>query len=273
VLEFDAFRVSLLRAGVYWWDGGAFFGVVPKTLWNPLIPCDELNRIPAALNCYLLEIGGRRVLIETGIGERHDAKTRERIRLAEGSARVPVEPESIDLVVNSHLHWDHCGGNTIDSEEGPAPAFPNARYIAQRGEYEHAIEQHPRDAVSYRDVNYEPLVRTGKMQLITGNLEVVPGLEMRVVPGHNRDMCVLLARSGKDVFCFWSDLIPTAAHVHPTWVAAFDLYPLDTIDNKTRLLETAVREGWWCGFAHDSKAFARIGKDSKGRFQIHESIA
>jgi glyoxylase-like metal-dependent hydrolase (beta-lactamase superfamily II) len=274
VLEFGAFRVSLLRAGVYWWDGGAFFGVVPKTLWNPLVPSDELNRIPAGLNCYLLEIGGRRVLIETGIGERHDAKTRERIRVAEGSARVPVEPNSIDLVVNSHLHWDHCGGNTVDSPEGPAPAFPKARYIAQRGEYEHALEQHPRDAISYRDVNYEPLVRTGQMQLISGDAEVVPGLEMRVVPGHNRDMCVLLARNGRDVFCFWSDLIPTAAHVHPTWVAAFDLYPLDTIDNKTRLLEQAVREGWWCGFAHDSKiAFARIGKDNKGRFQIHESLA
>jgi glyoxylase-like metal-dependent hydrolase (beta-lactamase superfamily II) len=268
------FRVQLLRAGVYWWDGGAFFGVVPKTLWNPLLPADAENRIPAALNCYLIEAGGQRILIETGGGERHDARSRERMRFPEGAGRIPVEAGSIDIVVNSHLHWDHCGGNTADVDGNVVPAFPNARYFTQRGEHAHAWERLARDSMSYRDINYEPLIAGGQMTLLDGDAEVAPGIQLQVAPGHTRDMCIVLARSRGETFCFWSDLIPTAVNLHPTWVTAFDLYPLTTIENKARLLETAVREGWWCGFAHDSNiAFARIGKDSKGRFSIHEQIA
>jgi glyoxylase-like metal-dependent hydrolase (beta-lactamase superfamily II) len=273
-IQIGQFRVHLLRAGVYWWDGGAFFGVVPKTLWNPLLPADEENRIPAGLNCYLIEAGGRRILVETGGGERHDTRTRARMRFPEGSGRIPVEAESVDLVVNSHLHWDHCGGNTVDVDGHALPAFPHARYFTQRGEREHAQERLARDAVSYRDVNYEPLIAAGRMTLLDGDAEIAPGVEMQVAPGHTRDMCIVLARSAGETFCFWSDLIPTAFNLHPTWVTAFDLYPLTTIETKAGLLEAAVREGWWCGFAHDPNlAFARIGRDNKGRFYIHEQIA
>ena len=177
-------------------------------------------------------------------------------------------------VVNSHLHWDHCSGNTVDSGAGPVAAFPNARYFAQRGEREHAHERLARVRMSYHDVNYEPLIASGQMTLLDGDAEIVPGVEMRVTPGHNRDMCIVLARSGDATFCFWSDLIPLAANLHPTWVAAFDLYPLTTIENKTRLLEQAAAERWWCGFGHDPRvAFARIAKDSKGRFTIDEQIS
>lgn len=273
MIEVGKFRVRLVRAGEYWWDGGAFFGVVPKTLWNPLVACDEQNRIAAAFNCYLVETPDARVLIETGGGERHDERARERMRLPAGSAAVPVDPASIDIVINSHLHWDHCSGNTVDSRGGPAPAFPNATYFAQRGEWEHAKERLARDRMSYHDVNYDPLLASGQMTLLDGDAEIVPGVEMRITPGHNRDMCIVLARSEGQTFCFWSDLIPLAGNLHPTWVAAFDLYPLTTIENKTRLLEQAAAEGWWCGFGHDPRiAFARIAKDSKGRFFISEQI-
>ncbi len=274
MIEIGNLRVRLLRAGVYWWDGGAFFGVVPKTLWNPLMPADDANRIPAAFNCYLIESGGTRILIETGGGRRHDQKARERMLLPEGSERIPEDPASVDCVVNSHLHWDHCGGNTVDTDSGVAPAFPRAQYFAQRGEWEHAQLKLPRDAVSYRSINYDPLIEAGRMTLLDGDAEIAPGVEMQVAAGHNRDMCIVLARSRGETFCFWSDLIPTAAHLHPTWIAAFDLYPLTIIENKTRLLEQAVREKWWCGFAHDPNvAFARIRKDHKGRFYLHDQIA
>ena len=274
MIEIGNFRIRLLRAGVYWWDGGAFFGVVPKTLWNPLMPADDLNRIPAGFNCYLIESGGQRILIETGGGQRHDDRSRERMRLTAESESVPIDPSSVDIVVNSHLHWDHCGGNTVDLDGCVAPAFPAARYFAQRGEWEHAHERLARDAVSYRDVNYDPLIAGGQMTLLDGDSELAPSIEMHVAPGHNRDMCIVLARAPGETFCFWSDLIPTAAHLHPTWVAAFDLFPLTIIETKTRLLEQAAREGWWCGFAHDPKiAFAQIRKDPKGRFYLHESIA
>jgi len=274
LIEIGSLRVRLARAGVYWWDGGAFFGVVPKSLWNPLYPSDDQNRVPAGFNCYLIETGGLQVLIETGGGERHDAKSRERMNLPEGSGRVPVDAGSIDVVINSHLHWDHCGGNTLDGPHGAVPAFTKARYFAQRGELEHARERLVRDRVSYRDINYVPLIAGGQMVLLDGDAEVAPEIRMLVTPGHNRDMCIVLAKSKGETFCFWSDLIPTAPHVHQSWVAAFDLYPLTTIENKARLLDQAVRERWWCGFAHDPKiAFARIGKDSKGRFYIDEEAS
>lgn len=266
--------MRLLRAGVYWWDGGAFFGVVPKTLWDPLLPADELNRIPAGFNCYLVETPGQTILIETGGGKRHHEKERERMRLPADCGGIPIDPTGVDVVINSHLHWDHCGGNTIDSHEGVAPAFPVARYFTQKGEWEHAREKLTRDAVSYRDINYDPLIASGQMTLLEGDVQVAPGIEMRVTPGHNRDMCIVLVRSKGETFCFWSDLIPTTVNLHPTWVAAFDLYPVTTIQNKSRLLEQAVRERWWCGFAHDpNTAFARIAKDSKGRFSLYDQIA
>ena len=274
MIEVGNCRISLARAGVYWWDGGAFFGVVPKTLWNPLLPADDLNRIPAGLNCYVVDTPSARILIETGGGIRHDAKARERMSMAEDAGVIPVDPASVDIVVNSHLHWDHCGGNTVDVEGRVEPAFPNARYFAQHGEWDHARERLARDAVSYRDVNYEPLIASGRMTLLHGDAEVAPGIEMIVTPGHNRDMCIVLVRSHGETFCFLSDLFPTAVNLQPTWVAAFDLYPLQTIENKTRILEQAVRERWWCGFAHDPHiAFARFAQDRKGRFTIDDQIA
>ena len=204
MVAIGSFTVRLARAGVHWWDGGAFFGVVPKTLWNPLLPADELNRIPAAFNCYFIETSGQRILIETGGGERHDAKARERMQLPPGSGVVPVDPASIDIVVNSHLHWDHCSGNTLDSPGGPGPPHsPTPQYFAQRGELDHARKRLPRDAVSYRDINYQPLLDTGRMTLLDGDSEIAPGVHMLVTPGHNRDMCIVLRPLRRRNFLFF----------------------------------------------------------------------
>ena len=148
-----------------------------------------------------------------------------------------------------------------------APAFPRARYVASRGEWEHAHERHPRDAGSYLDANYDPLVESGHMTLVEGDHEVAPGVWMRRAPGHNRDMMVITAESGGQTFCFFSDLIPTAAHVQPTWVAAFDLNPMETIDNKVRWLTAAADGRWRCAFSHEATlAFARIQRDAKTQF-------
>ncbi len=269
-----------MRAGSYWWDGGAMFGVVPKTLWSKHQPADELNRVEAAFNCFVVETAGHRILIETGGGVRHDERARERMglpdppRLEELLAQSGFAPESIDLVVNTHLHWDHCGGNTVDRAGGVdrdahvLPALPRARYITQRGELQHAREQHPRDAVSYRAVNYEPLVESGVLHLLDGDAEIAPGVEVRVAPGHNRDMMVVLVRSRGETWCHLADIAPFAAHVTPTWVAAFDLFPLETIATKLELFERAAAEGWWCSFAHDpAVVFAKIGVE-EGKWRI-----
>jgi glyoxylase-like metal-dependent hydrolase (beta-lactamase superfamily II) len=268
------FEISLVRASTYWWDGGAFFGVVPKSLWERRAPADELNRIPAGFNCYLIRTDEHTVLIETGGGDKMDARARERMRLppegellADVIARHGFDPESIDIVINSHLHWDHCGGNTILTGGGARAAFPKARYVASRGEWEHAHERLARDGVSYIDANYDPLVESGQMTLIDGDSEVAPGIWMRRAPGHNRDMMVVTAESGGETFCFLSDLVPMAAHLQPSWVAAFDLYPLECIETKTRWLTEAAENNWLCAFAHDPAIdFARIVKHPKTGF-------
>ena len=260
------FELSLVRHSVYWWDGGAVFGVVPKTLWGRHAAADDLNRIPVAFNCYLVRTGGHTVLIETGGGDKMDERARERMKLPaaqeplpEAIARHGIDPESIDIVINSHLHWDHCGWNTVPRGNRWDPAFPRARYFASKPEWEHAHERLARDRVSYIDANYDPLVETGQMTLVEPDCEVVPGVRMRRAPGHTRDLCVVTAESRGQTFCFLSDLVPDAAHLVPTWVSAFDLYPLDSIETKSCVLSQAIEEKWLCGFGHDTEvAFTRL---------------
>lgn len=267
------FRITLVRAGSYWWDGGAMFGVVPKTLWAKQVPGDELNRIECAFNCFVVETGSQTILIETGGGTRHDERARERMRIdrpvpiAEALTGCGFAAHKIDIVINTHLHWDHCSGNTIDEAGRVLPALPNARYVTQRGEIERAREQHPRDAVSYRAINYEPLLEAGRLHLLDGDGPVVPGVEVRVAPGHNRDMMVVTVRSGGETWVQLADLAPYAQQLTPTWVTAFDLFPLETIASKEEILGRAAAEGWWCSFAHDPRtAFTQIQhKDGKWR--------
>ena len=274
-LSLGNFEIHLICGGVYQWDGGALFGVVPKTLWSRKTPADDLNRIPLAFNCYLIRSDEHQILIETGGGDKQDARARERMSLPPAPRPLPevvaeagFDPERIDLVLNSHLHWDHCGGNTILEGGTARPAFPRATYYASRGEWEHAHLRLARDSISYIDANYDPLLEAGRMKLIGADREVVPGIRMRAAPGHNRDMMVITAESGGATFCFLSDLVPTAAHLHPTWVAAFDLYPLESIDNKVKWLGQAAAGGWHVGFGHDPEiAFARIAVE-KNSFRL-----
>jgi glyoxylase-like metal-dependent hydrolase (beta-lactamase superfamily II) len=270
------FEIARVNDAVHWWDGGAVFGVVPKSLWGRKVEADEWNRIPLAFNCYLVRTDEHNILIETGLGDKRDARARGFMnvpavtgQLPEVLARRGIDPESIDIVINSHLHWDHVGGNTILRGDSVAAAFPRARYVASRAEWEHAHERNLRDAASYLDANYDPLVESGQMTLVDGDCEVAPGVRMRRAPGHNRDMMVITAESGGQTFCFFSDLVPTAAHVQPTWVAAFDLSPMETIENKMRWLAAAADGEWRCSFAHETKlAFARIARDPKTQFAV-----
>ena len=207
------FEISLIRAGVYWWDGGAIFGVVPKVLWSRKTASDELNRVPLGLNCYLIRTGKHTILVETGAGDKLDERFRDRARLPAVTDRLPeviashgFDPESVDIVVNSHLHWDHCSGNTVFQGDRAVAALPRATYWAARGEWEHAHQRLLRDRVSYIPENYVPLMESGQMNLVEGDHEVVPGVWMRRAPGHTRDMMVITATSGGSTFCFLSDL-------------------------------------------------------------------
>jgi glyoxylase-like metal-dependent hydrolase (beta-lactamase superfamily II) len=268
-LNLGNFKITPVRAGSYWWDGGTMFGVVPKTLWSKHETSDELNRIEAGFNCFVVETEAHRILIETGGGVRHDERARERMRLpdpprlAEVLARHGFDPESIDVVVNTHLHWDHCGGNTVGegSHGGEVfPALPRARYVTQRGELDHAREQLPR-------------IESGHMHLLDGDGEVAPGVELRVTPGHTRDMMIVLVRSRGETWCHLADLVAYAAQLTPTWVTSFDLFPLETIANKTQLLGHAAAEDWWCSFGHDPRVnFAKI-EMAEGKWRIRQKAS
>jgi glyoxylase-like metal-dependent hydrolase (beta-lactamase superfamily II) len=270
------FEICHISGGNYWWDGGVIFGVAPKVLWSRRVVSDELNRIPLAFNSYLIRTGEHTILLDTGGGDKMDARSRERMKLPPEAETMPsvverhgIDPESVDIVINSHLHWDHCGGNTILTGDSAVPAFPRARYYAPRGEWEHAHERLMRDSISYIDANYDPLLESGRLTLVDGDCQIAPGVWMRSAPGHTRDMMVVTASSGGRTFCFLSDLAPMTAHVQPTWVAAFDLYPLQSIESKVRFFAAAAREDWICGFGHEVEiAFARIALDENQRFIV-----
>jgi len=251
------------------------FGVVPKTLWSKTQPADALNRIEVGFNCFVVEDGHTRILVETGGGVRHDERALERMNLpapphlTELLAAQGFEPDSFDLVINTHLHWDHVGGNTIggdmDHQDRIQPAFPKAWYVTQQGELEHARERHPRDSVSYRPINYETLVAAGQMRLIDGAEEVSPGVWVQPAKGHNRDMMIVKVISKGESWVHLADLVQYTAQLTPTWVSGFDIYPLDAIESRMLTLGWAAHNDTWCSFGHDPKtAFAKIQlKDGK----------
>jgi glyoxylase-like metal-dependent hydrolase (beta-lactamase superfamily II) len=252
-------EVRLLGDGHFRLDGGAMFGVIPKPLWEKKSPADERNRISLAMNILLIRAAGKWILVETGGGDKWDAKRREIYafetanRLPEQLATAGVKPEEIDLVLNTHLHFDHCGWNTRMQDGRLVPTFANAEYIVQRGEFEHALAPNDRDRASYVAENVSPMRDSGQWRLLDGPGEIVPGVEVIVVPGHNANMqCVKITGGGKTVF-FLADLVPTAAHLGYPWIMGFDLYPVTTLENKKKWLPQAARDGWTVIFGHDPR--------------------
>jgi glyoxylase-like metal-dependent hydrolase (beta-lactamase superfamily II) len=270
-LTLGDYELIILSDGTYQLDGGAMFGVVPKVLWEKRIKADERNMLTLGLNSLLIRDGKQTVLIETGIGPKLNEKSREihksQAALMESFARAGVSPAEIDIVINTHLHFDHCGWNTHYDKDGkPQPTFRKATYYAQQGELDHAHEQHERDRVSYLTDNYDPLVRSGRMRLLRGNAEIAPGISVEVYPGHTRDLQAVTVRSGEHVVCYVSDLIPTSHHLDPTWVLGYDLYPLESIDNRHRFYKRAIPEKWLVVFTHDHEvpwAYVEMGEKGK----------
>jgi glyoxylase-like metal-dependent hydrolase (beta-lactamase superfamily II) len=258
-MQFGNYRVEIIPDTEFRLDGGAMFGVVPRTLWSTVFPPDDQNRIRLNMNCVFIEAEHERILIETGIGEKWPSRKAEMYgisrqrSLAESLRTIAgVEPEEITIVINTHLHFDHAGGNTNLNDAGNViAAFPNARYFVSRAELEHADNPSERDRASYLPDNWLPLIETGQLDAKPSDYEVVPGLHMETHAGHNRSMqCWRLVRDGKTIFGF-ADLVPTRAHVSFPWIMGYDLYPLETLEAKKTLLPQAAREGWGCLFYHD----------------------
>jgi glyoxylase-like metal-dependent hydrolase (beta-lactamase superfamily II) len=271
-MKLGELEVWLLTDGCFALDGGAMFGVIPRPLWERKKAPDARNRIRLAMNCLLVRAGKEWILVETGAGDKWDAKQRDIYAFASAN-RLPdqlrargLSPEDISLVILTHLHFDHCGWSTRRERDKLVPTFPNARYVVRRGELEHASHPTEKDRGSYVAETFAPL-EPDRWRLLDDDVEILPGIDLIRVPGHTGDMqCVRLTGGGKTVFLF-ADLVPTAAHLGYPWIMAFDLYPLTTLENKKRWIPRAAREGWLCVFAHDAEMPAAYLRERDGRIE------
>ena len=269
-------RVHAIYAGGQKLDGGAMFGVVPKPLWQRRIPADDRNRIPLAMRCLLIEHESGPVLIDSGAGNKEDAKFHDiygienagadgRTRLEDGLTQLGIRPEDVVLVINTHLHFDHAGGNTWRDPSGAIrPTFPNARYVVQAGEYEYATHTNERTAASYFPNNFVPIRAAGQFDLVTGEREIAAGLTVVPTPGHTPHHQSVLIESGGDRAFYLADLVPTAAHLPLPWIMGYDVEPLVTLETKRRILRRALDEDWLLVFEHDAVTpWGRVAFDGK----------
>jgi glyoxylase-like metal-dependent hydrolase (beta-lactamase superfamily II) len=267
------FELTIVSDGTYFLDAGAFFGVVPKTLWSKKVTPDELNRLDAGTNSLLVRTGDKNILIETGIGDKLPDRLvqifKQPAKLLENLHAAGLGPENIDIVINTHLHFDHCGWNTVRRGGQIAATFPNARYYVQEKELEHGHLQLERDAISYMSPNYDPLVENGQMMLLDGDREILPGISVKVFPGHTANMQAVLIESGGKKACYISDLIPTSHHLDVTWVMAFDVLPLQSIESRKKYYASAIREGWLTVFTHDHEVpWGYVERGERGRLTL-----
>jgi len=262
-------EITHVHDGTYYLDGGAFFGVVPKALWQRRLSADEMNRISGAMNSLLVRAGKYTVLVETGMGNKLPEKAKQiycpQEKLLENLAADGFHPEQIDIVINTHLHFDHCGWNTVRRNGQVEPTFPNARYYVQEGEWQHAHEDQ-RDSVSFFAENYDPLVESGQMQLLRGGAEILPGISVEIYPGHTRDMQAIMIQQGSKTACYISDLIPTSNHLDLYWLMSFDLYPVQSVESRKRFYSRAIPEDWLVMFTHDHEIpWASLKQDDRGK--------
>jgi glyoxylase-like metal-dependent hydrolase (beta-lactamase superfamily II) len=275
-VRFGSLRLDIVRDGTFRLDGGAMFGVVPKMLWEKKFPADERNRVALATNCLLVRGKAFTAVVESGIGEKWDDKARQiyaiehETTLLRALAAHGVHPEDVDALVISHLHFDHAGGATRREDGRIVPTFPNARLYVQEAELTHARSPNERDRASYLPENWEPYAEVGRLEAVSGEQEIRPGLRVVPLPGHSPGMqAIRIDAEGKTAFYF-ADALPTTAHVPIPWIMGYDLYPVELIENKKRLLAQAVRERWLCIFEHDPNIpWGQIVDESSGKRRVH----
>jgi len=248
------------------------FGVVPRPLWERKIAPDHRHRIPLALRCLLVEAPNALVLVDSGVGNKESEKFRDiygvdndgsPTRLEDAIRSLGFQPSDVDLVVNTHLHFDHAGGNVVLREEGTLePAFPNARFVVQGRELDFAGSPNERVRASYMSKNYQPLVEAGLVDRLEGEVPLLQGVRLLPTPGHTPFHQSILLESQGETALFLADLCPTSAHLPLPWIMGYDLEPLVTLETKRSVLAAARDEGWILVFQHDvSVPWGRLGPD------------
>ena len=272
-MRIGRFDVRIFSDGIFRLDGGAMFGIVPKVLWDKQKPADERNRVAMDMNCLLIRDADHVVLVETGAGPKLTPRQQEIFgiedppRLLDELKGLGVRPEQVTLVVNTHLHFDHAGGNTYRDGDRIVATFPRASYVVQRFEWHDALNANERTRGSYLPDDFAPLEAVGKLELIDESVEIIPGVRLDRVQGHTRGtQTVRVSDKGQTLF-FSSDFMPDRHHLPLPWIPAFDLFPLDTLALKKTILPRAIDERWIVAFTHDVPRFGRITMvDGKYRF-------
>lgn len=277
-MKLGALEIYPVSDGRFRLDGGAMFGVVPKTLWEKCCPADEFNRIPLSLTALLIRANGKNILVDTGLGSKEGEKFQRMFAvertptILESLKRLGLGPDDIHLVINTHLHFDHAGGNTMSGEDGSiGPTFPKARYAIQYGEFEDAGRANERTRASYRSDNFTPIDHINQWEFLHGDTELVPGVTAVVTAGHTRcHQSVKIESEGKVGF-FLGDLIPTVSHLPLPYIMGYDLFPIQTLETKRWVLDRAFEEQWLLLFEHDPLVQGGyVYKDQEGKYFLRE---
>jgi glyoxylase-like metal-dependent hydrolase (beta-lactamase superfamily II) len=279
LIQLGDIRVDVLQDGRFALDGGAMFGVVPRALWERTDPPDAENRVTLALNVALVESGGRRILVDTGLGDKWEERERRRYRIDRSSTlldelrRRGLAPEDIDVVINTHLHFDHAGGNTRLVDGRARPTFPRARYVVQMGEWEDATRPHERSRASYLEADFVPLAEARQLDTIQGEQELAPGVRVVPVGGHTAYHQMVVLEGGGETLAIPTDLLPTASHLPLAYGMGYDLFPVGILEAKRRLLARASEENWRLLFYHDPRVPLGRVEQTRGRYQLRQAVA
>lgn len=263
-MRFGNVTLHLVSDGVYWHDGGGLFGLVPKSLWEKVVVPDELNRVPFYLRCLLIETDEQRILVDTGYGDKLSKKEREHLhltgerRLLSNLENLGIGPLDVDLVINTHLHGDHCGGNTSYDENGKlVPTFPWATYCIQRLELADAMFPNERTQATYRRENFETLQESGQLRILSGDTRLTDEIRIIITPGHTRAHQSVVIESGEQTAMFMGDVASWPIHMERlAWVPAYDVEPLVSIETKRNLAHWAIENHILLIFGHHPKILA-----------------
>jgi glyoxylase-like metal-dependent hydrolase (beta-lactamase superfamily II) len=270
-MQFGDLELISLSDGFFRLDGGAMFGVVPKPLWEKRAPADEKNRITCGLRPLIVR-GEKTMMIDAGIGGKMDAKSLaiygiDRSRnLDHTMADAGLDAERIDIVLASHLHFDHAGGFTTRDASGRlTPRFPRARYVARTAEWEDATHPHERNRASYLQENFVPLMDAGVLDLVPDDAVIMPSVRVVRTGGHTMHHQIVMIESGGRTAVFAADLVPTTAHIDEPWIMGYDLYPMDTLAFKRSFIRAAIEREYLIFFEHDPVVAAGYIREEHGR--------
>jgi glyoxylase-like metal-dependent hydrolase (beta-lactamase superfamily II) len=270
-MRFGDLELIPLSDGFFRLDGGAMFGVVPKPLWEKRAPADARNRITLGLRPLVVR-GARTMIIDAGIGDKMDAKSAGIYGVDRSSSlgrslhEAGIGAADIEIVLATHLHFDHAGGFTSRGSSGDIrPAFPRAQYVVRRGEWEDATHPHERNRASYLSENFVPLTQAGVLQFVDEDATIMPGVKVRRSGGHTMHHQVVMIESGDRKAVFAADMIPTTAHIDNAWLMGFDLYPMETLAFKKAFIAEAIEREYLIFFEHDPQVAAGYIRERDGK--------